>query len=471
MSWALFAFGIASALLALNAWRPPRAPGSVALVLFFVAWPTIELAMHHVVVQTLVAGALVYFGALAEWQGAVGLALVALASLSLVVLHARGARAEHAFTRALASGLGDTHATQIASHAEPWLALRVGSWHLVSPFTASARDVTVKRSICFSRENGVALKLDVHAPRATPLAPSKGAPTLVYVHGGGWIVGYRRYQGLPLMRHLASLGWVCFSVDYRLSPRATFPDPIVDVKRAIAWVRAHAAEYGADPDFIVVAGNSAGAQLAALAALTPNDPAFQPGFEDADTRVDACVGFYGIYDFEDRHGHWPHGGFARFAERTLFKAKRAERPELFAKTSPIARVHRDAPPFLLVHGDRDTLAPTDESRRFAEALRVASDAPVVYVEIEDAQHAFEVFASPRAAHAVHGTTRFLAWVHSRSVELRAALPRDRARDGEPRELPRRDERLAARHEADADVAIGIGPSDDVREPDVAERAR
>ena len=94
---------------------------------------------------------------------------------------------------------------------------------------------------------------------------------LFQIHGGGWVIGSKNEQALPLMYHLARAGWVCVSVDYRLSPQATFPDHLVDCKRALAWVREHVAEYGGDPDFVVVTGGSAGGHLAALVALTPND--------------------------------------------------------------------------------------------------------------------------------------------------------------------------------------------------------
>ena len=94
---------------------------------------------------------------------------------------------------------------------------------------------------------------------------------------------------------LASQGWVCISANYRLSPAAEFPDHLVDVKMVVAWVRAHAREYGADPNLVFVAGSSAGGNLASMAALTPNDPAFQPGFEHADTSVTAAVSLYGYY--------------------------------------------------------------------------------------------------------------------------------------------------------------------------------
>ena len=107
----------------------------------------------------------------------------------------------------------------------------------------------------------------------------------------------RSPQAYPLLSHLADHGWICVSIDYRVSPRNTWPDHIVDVKRALAWIKEHIAEYGGDPDFVAISGGSAGGHLAALAALTPNDPQFQPGFEDADTSVVAAVPIYGRYDW------------------------------------------------------------------------------------------------------------------------------------------------------------------------------
>jgi acetyl esterase/lipase len=208
---------------------------------------------------------------------------------------------------------------------------------------------------------------------------------------------------------------VCVSVDYRLSPRATFPDHLVDVKRALVWVRDHAEELGADTSFLAIAGNSAGAHLASLAALTQNRPEYQPGFESGDTSVSACVGFYGIYDFLDRRGHLAHDGMKRLLARHVMKASPGEAGEAYEAASPVARVHADAPPFLLVHGTHDTLAPVGGARHFAEVLREGSRAPVVYMEIPGAQHAFEIFPSVRTAHVVDGVARFLESVRERAT--------------------------------------------------------
>jgi acetyl esterase/lipase len=220
------------------------------------------------------------------------------------------------------------------------------------------------------------------------------------------------------MQHLASRGWVCVSINYRLSPRATFPDPIVDVKRAIAWIRAHGAQYGADPSFLVVTGGSAGGHLCALAALTGNDPEYQPGFEDVDTAVDGCVAFYGVYDFTDRHGQYRNRGLAQLLERRVMKVPMATARDAYERASPMSRVSEEAPPFLVVHGDRDTLVPVAEARHFVATLRARTKAPVAYAEIPGAQHAFEIFPSLRTALVVHGVERFLTYLYGRARDSR-----------------------------------------------------
>jgi acetyl esterase/lipase len=420
VEWLYLVLSFGGALLAVNALRPIYAPGPLAVASFFAGWLTAELALHALVLHVSIASAFAAVGAVTSWPGAVAIGFSALSTVLLVVAHRRSVRAREVMDRALASALGASFADELPPEARPWAEARLARTQIAIPALPTS-GVASKRNIVFHTHGRLSLRLDVHRPDGTSAArprrgqhqegARRGCPTLVYVHGGAWMIGKRQFQGLPLMRHLARLGWVCFSVDYRLSPRATFPDHLVDVKRAIAWVRAHGEEYGADPSFLVIAGNSAGGHLAALAALTPNDPEYQPGFESADTKVQACVPFYGIYDFVDRHDHWPTHGMKVLLERYVMKAKRHLAREAFEKASPIARVRADAPPFLVVHGDTDTLATVNEARRFVAALRAASRAPVAYAEIPGAQHAFEVFPSVRTAHVVRGVARFCAWAY------------------------------------------------------------
>jgi acetyl esterase/lipase len=406
VSWIFLASSALGLVLAANVLRPARAPGGLAIVSFFAGWLVGEMAVHALVFQVLLAALFVALGGASAWPGFVALAFTVTSCILLFFAHREAARSDEAVDRAFDSVLG---ADAEVRRLRPATELR----RLVMPFPVRHREVVSRWHVPYHTEGKVTLRLDVHRARKGDGASPSRAPTLLYVHGGGWVIGHRERQGLPLMQHMAAHGWVCVSVDYRLSPAATFPDHLVDVKRAIAWVREHAGELGADPDVVVVVGNSAGAHLAALAALTANRPEYQPGFEAADTSVAACVGFYGVYDLLDRRAHWPHGGMQRLLERHVMKARRSEARDAYEAASPVALVHDAAPPFLLVHGTHDTLTPVDEARQFIEALRATSRSPAVYVELPGAQHAFEIFPSVRTGHVVDGVGRFLELVRAR----------------------------------------------------------
>ena len=267
-----------------------------------------------------------------------------------------------------------------------------------------------QRGVEYANEDGRPLLLDVYLPDEPAGAGPR--PAIVQVHGGGWIAGTRSEQGIPLLNHLARHGWVGFNIDYRLSPLATFPDHLVDVKRAIAWVREHAAEYGVDPELVCLTGGSAGGHLCALAALTDEDPTYQPGFEGADTSVAAAVPFYGVYDLTDADGVYYTELRAWVLERHVLKASFEDDPGRFRDASPTYRVHAGAPPFLVVHGERDTLVPVADARRFVRELRAVSRNPVYYAELAGAEHAFDIGPSVRTARVVEAIERFLATVRA-----------------------------------------------------------
>jgi acetyl esterase/lipase len=210
---------------------------------------------------------------------------------------------------------------------------------------------------------------------------------------------------------MSDRGWVGFNVNYRLSPGATFPDHLVDIKRAIAWIRGHADAYGVDARFIAVTGGSAGGHLAAMTALTGGDPAFQPGFEDADTRVQAAVPFYGLYDLTDQSKTHARGFMSMLLEPIVLKAFYEDEPDKFRAASPVDQIHPDAPPFFVIHGDRDTMAPLADARVFVEKLRAISRAPVVYAEIRGAQHAFDLLVSPRSLSVIEGVGDWLDFLY------------------------------------------------------------
>ena len=160
--------------------------------------------------------------------------------------------------------------------------------------------------------------------RRYDLAPGDHAPWLLQVPGGAWTVNGKRPQAYTLMSRMVELGWICVSINYSKSPRCKFPAHIIDVKRAIAWVRENIGDYGGNPDFIAITGGSAGGHLASLAALTANDPTFQPGFESADTTVQAVAPYYGVYDFTDFENM--HEMTMPFLEQFVIEARYADEP-------------------------------------------------------------------------------------------------------------------------------------------------
>jgi acetyl esterase/lipase len=239
---------------------------------------------------------------------------------------------------------------------------------------------------------------------------------LLQIHGGGWVMGSKDEQALPLMNQLAEMGWVCVTVNYRLSPHATFPEHLIDVKRALAWIREHVAEYGGDPNFVVATGGSAGGHLCALMGLTQNDPEYQPGFEQADTSLNACLPYYGVYDFTNRNQTQPGEGMSEFLEQRVMKGSLSEIPEAWDRASPVTRIHAAAPPFFVIHGANDTLVPVQEARVFERAMNEKSAQPCAYAELAGAQHAFELFLSRRTVGVNNAATRFLSLIYSQYLD-------------------------------------------------------
>lgn len=369
---------------------------------FVVGWLRGELALQTIAFEALVSVAFAWGGAFEAPAGRLGLALTLVSWALLVAVH----------RRALATGREIADALEPIGRAP---APAISAFHrFFRAFAFSHPDVQTLRDIPYGPalpgDKGRRNLLDVVMPKAAREGDRR--PVLLQVHGGGWMIGDKREQGRPLMTHLASQGWVCVAINYRLSPQATMPAHIVDVKRSIAWIRRHIEEFGGDPDFVCITGGSAGGHLCALAALTANDPIFQPGFEEVDTRIDAAIPFYGVYDFLDRANAWPLVKIAEFVGPRVFKSRPEEQPELWDAVSPITHVGAEAPPFLVIHGTHDTLVFAEEARIFVEAMREKSMAPVLHAELQGAQHAFDVFHSVRTAHVVRGVARFLEHVHA-----------------------------------------------------------
>ncbi|MFS3130452.1 alpha/beta hydrolase fold domain-containing protein [Nocardioides sp. Bht2] len=389
-----------TAALTANALRPARGVRS-GIPSFAAGWLTTELAPHLLSVTA--ADTAINT---ARGRGSrLGYLLAGASALGLSALIRESGRSRALVSSALDTDLGADYVT--ALDAAPTPAELATPWRsLVNPFRMRQPGVRVIRGISYGPA-GRRNELDLYLPAESNRTD---APVLLQIHGGAWTIGNKEQQGVPLMQHLAAKGWVCVAINYRLAPRDRFPAQIIDVKQAIAWIRENISEYGGDPNYLALTGGSAGGHLTALAALTPNDPAYQPGFEEAETGVQVAVPHYGVYDMAGATGL--RSAIAMrdgFLGKRVFAKSWAQDPEAYEAASPILRITPDAPDFFVIHGTNDTLVSVEQARLFVERLREVSKRTVVFAELPGTQHAFDIFPSIRSAHVVRAIDRYLHW--------------------------------------------------------------
>ena len=275
-------------------------------------------------------------GDLGSPGGAVSAVAALFALAGLVVVVWRALRAEAALRNAGKPG-------------RPWGRI------LRAPFFPGRRDVARVHGLAYG--DGPRRTLDVYHRRDRPAS----APVLVHFHGGAFHSGSKAREARPLIRHLTSRrGFVCVSANYRLQPHVTLADQVADVRSAIAWVRAHAAEFGAEPGTLFLTGSSAGANLAIRAV---------------------CEGETGIAGLICRYGY-----YGNLAPRG------------------------DMPPMLVVHGEKDMSIPASDVRAFVERVRAVSSHPVTYAELPGAYHDLDMFESIRSAAVSRAVEQFTARV-------------------------------------------------------------
>lgn len=390
----------------LNAYRPLARRGYLSMFSWMFGLVVTELPLQTLASQ--LGGLAVTARRLTRPVRALAWLVAGVSALGLVNFNRAGHKANVPLAEALDNALGPARHTESAGlwrrPAGAGTAKTPGLLRMLRIYRDYAHDSNISYG-----DFGSANHLDIW--RRPDLDLAGRAPVLFQIPGGAWTTGNKRGQAHPLMSHLAELGWICVAVNYRHSPRNTWPDHIVDVKRALAWVKAHIAEYGGDPGFIAITGGSAGGHLSSLAALTPNDPQFQPGFEDADTRVQAAVPFYGVYDFT-RFDDAMHPMMPGLLVKSIMKQRPSTNLATYVAASPVSHVSAEAPPFFVLHGRNDSLVPVEQARAFVTALRNVSRQPVAYAELPFTQHAFDIFGSARAAHTAVAVEQFLAEVYA-----------------------------------------------------------
>ena len=240
------------------------------------------------------------------------------------------------------------------------------------------KDVVIEPDIAYRPGDSKSWRLDLVRPRGQggPLRPA-----IVFVHGGGWRNGDKRARTfLEGAIRYAQKGYVCVTVNYRLTGEAPFPACIEDVKCAVRWLRAHAEKYNLDPERMGGYGNSAGAHLVAILGLVKPDAGLEGDgpYQDQSSLLQAVCASATPTDFNLFPR--PRATDPKFANDKYDGAK------LATLSSPLTHVRKDAPPFLLIHGTADRTVNVKHSDTFAEALKKAGATDLTYLRIEGEGH-------------------------------------------------------------------------------------
>lgn len=418
MEWLWLGFGLLWTLLASVAsfrWMPRNGRIDLARKYWDVlAQPGSELTPQMIGIALVVSAAMLMVGAHHSVAGAAGAALTLVAGLLLLAVHVRAAGEAARIDRVLREGLGARFLDELSPERRAAASAPVRPVEWLRPLKRDLSGITTIADIPYG-EHGERNRLDVLRP-AGPVAP--GRPVLLHMHGGGYAWGRKNLSALPLLHRLARTGWVVVTINYRLVPAARWPAPLVDAKRAVAWIREHIAEHGGDPRFIAATGGSAGGNLSLLLATTAGQAHYQPGFEDADTRIQAAVPMYaGLEDYD----------FSRIddllAKHTRDYVMPPEQRDDFVAmgtTLPARNLSADGPPVLIVSGTLDALAIVEGARQYAASLKAVSRAPVLLAEVEGAFHGFDDLRSLRTLAVARGVHQFLECMVARSRRVSAA---------------------------------------------------
>jgi acetyl esterase/lipase len=233
------------------------------------------------------------------------------------------------------------------------------------------------------------LVVDIYTPR-----PSRQPrPLVLFIHGGGWVAGHTRHSGAlsnfpAVLAALAREGFVVASLEYRLAAEAPYPAQLQDARAALRFLRAQATSYGIDPTRVGVWGGSAGGHLAALAALSCGDSRFDTAPAPAGSEcAQSAVIWYGVFDFAPilaRAAANPGDA----GPNALLRCQPASCEESHVQAaSPMHFIRAGAPPFLLIHGEKDAVVPVEQSR-LAEKALLAAGGRVESLYIPDVDHSF-----------------------------------------------------------------------------------
>lgn len=409
-------FIVAMMLLAIAALYRGPVLSRASVLWFFISWLPGELPWLFAAIQ--IAG-ITIFAVLSENFGLVEVCSLFLSVISFALwfgLHQKTRLAGPVLQAALRDGLGNNFESKLplnigidsppVIHKRDWL----------NPFGYRRHGVERLQDISYGDADRNTLDIYRSVEHAKGIL---GRPVLLHVHGGAWTIGHKYQQAQPLMKYLAQNGWICVDINYRLAPRNRYPECLIDVKKAIVWIKENIANYGGNPNFIAITGGSAGGHLCAMASLTANNPEYQPGFENCDTQVQAAVPIYGVYDFT--HQNLKESIMHSFLEKYVMPKNFLKNPDSWKSASPLFQIRGSQVPVFVIHGDKDCVIPVEQSRDFVLELKKEVDVPVIYAELPGAQHGFDIFHSIRTEFHIEAVGKFLHYCYAKHLELKTKV--------------------------------------------------
>lgn len=389
--------------------------------------------------------------------------LAALAALAGGLLSLRYVQTVSGLPAGFAECFGENWADQLAERASPAqqqaMLKRAWQWRIAPPLNQARWDRDLVFHVIQSEHGQTAQPLRCDLWRPPQNIPPTGI-ALIYVHGGGYFTSSKDFGTRSFFRHLAGQGHLIMDIDYRLAPQADLFGMLSDVLHAVAWMKANAEQLGANPLRIVLAGGSAGAHLALLAAYANGHPRLvPPDLRGSDLSVCGVISYYGIVDLtaayrsmETFFANAPRAGeiSGRLVNRLLAGRAAAiaawfrgvdpstmrqylrdnhallslglksaweqllggtpdEIPEVYELVSPVTHAGPACPPTLFFQGAHDYLLPLKPARKLHLKLRQAG-VKSIYVELPQTEHTFDLFLpdySPPAQAALYCVDRFL----------------------------------------------------------------
>ncbi|MCB1667452.1 MAG: alpha/beta hydrolase [Porticoccaceae bacterium] len=406
MDWILLALAVFNAFSMVTIYRDRHTKRLVPpWTLFAHSLISSELAWLWLPMQVTMALILFVLGATESTLGGLSLLVLVVSWVFLMQSIRNAFKAEKLTRRALQKALGDNYLETLPPEVRAKIETATHFREWLNPFKMKRPEVEVLKNIAYG-PLGVMHQLDVYRPKNIP---AEGCPVLMQIHGGAWVMGSKDLEALPLLHYMASKGWICVTINYRLSPSVGFPAHLEDCKLALKWIRTEGKKYGVNPEFVAVTGGSAGGHLATLLGMTQNQPELQREFPDVDTSVQAVVSLYGVYDLLGTfHADSRDLMVGHLHNKVIYESPE-ENPQLWELASPSTQIRGNLPSIMIVQGEIDSLTTVSGARLFYQNLRGVIRQPAVYLELPGAEHAFDHMHSPRTEPVIKGIHSFLEW--------------------------------------------------------------